>query len=82
MDVQPGCLFGTCSDDLASRTDGIHPTDSTYHLWIAVIVAGIESALKCDGALSREPHQRNLKGRLTMGEHANGLRPSDALDRA
>jgi len=36
--------------------DGIHPTDSAYHLWIAVIVAGIESALTCDGALSREPH--------------------------
>jgi lysophospholipase L1-like esterase len=30
--------------------DGIHPTESTYHLWITVIVAGIESALKCDGA--------------------------------
>ena len=28
--------------------DGIHPADSTYHLWIAVIVAGIERALKCD----------------------------------
>jgi lysophospholipase L1-like esterase len=36
--------------------DGIHPTESTYHHWITVIVAGIESALKCDGALSREPH--------------------------
>jgi hypothetical protein len=36
--------------------DGIHPTESTYHRWITVIVAGIESALKCDGALSREPH--------------------------
>jgi hypothetical protein len=36
--------------------DGIHPTESTYHLWITVIVAGIESALKCAGALSREPH--------------------------
>jgi hypothetical protein len=36
--------------------DGIHPTESTYHLWITVIVAGIESALKCDDALSREPH--------------------------
>ena len=36
--------------------DGIHPTESTYHHWIKVIVAGIESALKCDGALSRESH--------------------------
>jgi lysophospholipase L1-like esterase len=33
--------------------DGIHPTDSTYHLWIAVIVAGIERALKCDATSSR-----------------------------
>src|SRR3984885_6988657 len=32
--------------------DGIHPTESTYHHWITVIVAGIESALKCDGALA------------------------------
>jgi hypothetical protein len=36
--------------------DGLHPTESTYHLWITVIVAGIENALKCDGALSRKPH--------------------------
>jgi lysophospholipase L1-like esterase len=36
--------------------DGIHPTESTYRHWITAIVAGIESALKCDGALSREPH--------------------------
>jgi hypothetical protein len=36
--------------------DGIHPTESSYHHWITVIVAGIENALKCDGALSREPH--------------------------
>jgi lysophospholipase L1-like esterase len=33
--------------------DGIHPTDSTYHLWVTVIVAGIERALKCDAASSR-----------------------------
>jgi hypothetical protein len=33
--------------------DGIHPTDSTYHLWTAVIIAGIERALKCDAASSR-----------------------------
>jgi hypothetical protein len=35
--------------------DGIHPTESTYHLWITAIVAGIERALKCDGALGRAP---------------------------
>jgi hypothetical protein len=33
--------------------DGIHPTDRTYHLWTAVIIAGIERALKCDAASSR-----------------------------
>ena len=27
--------------------DGIHPTASTYYLWVAVIVSGIERALKC-----------------------------------
>jgi hypothetical protein len=35
--------------------DGIHPTESTYHLWITAIVVGIERALKCDGALGRAP---------------------------
>jgi lysophospholipase L1-like esterase len=28
--------------------DGIHPTDRTYHLWIAAVVAGIQRDLKCD----------------------------------
>jgi hypothetical protein len=40
--------------------DGVHPTESTYHLWITAIVAGIESALKCDGALSRDRTKGNL----------------------
>jgi len=33
-------------------SDGIHPKETTYPIWIKAVVQGIEGAMKCKGAVS------------------------------